>query len=815
MTATREGIDPRHARAALFAIHPGCDREEWHRIGRAAIAAGLTVDDVDEWSSGASNYTGARDVHTAFRSIKPEGGTGPGTLWRAAMAAGWKPPRGDGRQGQHRRHHAWHGTVSHAPATPRRSAVEVWGRCEPASGTHGYIAAKLGTPEGLRVVPQGDPLTVAGLPVAGCLVVPVLDVAGEPVSLQFIASPDMVVGWKAAGKPGKLNLPGASMGHDGRFTIGQEDPDGVMFLVEGIGQAWACWKATGCPSVVCFGWGRVRTVAKALRQQYAAARLVLVPDAGKESDAERIAAELGAAVVKMPDGNPANFDANDYAQACGFDALKTLLSKPHMSAHSASDMPTDRSAARWCDARDGTSDTEPLTELGNARRLVAAHGQRLRYVPEVAGWLVWTDDAWKWSPDGAAVRALASRLPETIYMEGARHMEDGAHFARWARTSQKAQTIAAAVGLLADIPQVRLPIASIDSDPWLCGLDSGRQVLDLRIGKARPTTPADLVTKGLRVSHVGTASQAVRWCAFLAQVLQEDVELLDWLQRWCGYLLTGSTREQVLVFCFGHGANGKSVFAEVLRFIVGDYARTVANETLTEVRRGAGAASPDLAGLVGARLALTTETEDGAALAESLVKTMTAGDALSVRPLYRAPFDFVPSFKLLMLGNHRPVIRGTDLGIWRRMRLVPFMRTFAPEERDPELADKLKAEAPHILAWMLEGCIEWQRRGLSDVPGAVAAQTEDYRQEMDTLGQWLTECCTTGSAAEEASRELYGSYREWAQGCGLRPMSTQAFGRRLTERGFADRKSHGVRIRLGLMLRPPTTAINGHACART
>lgn len=329
----RDHIDPRHARAALFAIDPSCPRDEWHRIGRAAIAAGLTADDVDEWSSSASNYAGTRDVRAAFRGITSEGGTGPGTLWRAAMDAGWRPPQGDGEQRQQPRP-TRPAIARHKPATGRRgvSAGEVWSRCEPATGGHPYIVAKQGMPEGLRVVPGGDPLTVAGLSVAGCLVVPVMDGDGVPLSLQFIAPPEMAARWKAAGKPGKLNLPGASMGDAGRFVVGAMEPSAVVFLVEGIGQAWACWKATGRAAVVCFGWGRVQKVAQALRQQDPAALLALVPDAGKEGEAARIAAELGAAVVKMPEGSPANFDANDYAQAHGFDALEALLSEPQKPA---------------------------------------------------------------------------------------------------------------------------------------------------------------------------------------------------------------------------------------------------------------------------------------------------------------------------------------------------------------------------------------------------------------------------------------------------------------------------------------------------
>lgn len=321
-----ERIDLKHARDALHAIDPACSREEWHRIGRAAIAAGLTVDDLDEWSRSAANYSGERDVKAAFRNIAPTGGTGPGTLWKAALSAGWRPPKADETEARPskkpRTMKARHGA---AMGLQGPLAAEVWGRCHPATAAHGYIVAKNGRPEGLRIVPEGDPLTVAGLGMAGALVVPLQPLAGgEPHSLQFIAPPAMAATWKAAGRPGKLNLPGPLGG--GVFIVGELAPAGTAYLCEGIGQAWACWKATGAAAVVCFGWGRVRAVAAELRQRDASARLVLVPDKGKEEEAETIAREVRAEFVNMPSDAAPNFDANDYAAAHGHDALEVLLS---------------------------------------------------------------------------------------------------------------------------------------------------------------------------------------------------------------------------------------------------------------------------------------------------------------------------------------------------------------------------------------------------------------------------------------------------------------------------------------------------------
>lgn len=314
------GHDLDRARSALHAIPPDLSRDDWVRVLMAAHAAGLPADEAESWSAGADSFD-RRAFQDTWRSIKPGKGIGEGTLYRMAAEHG-----AYGNHGQH---------PSKAPARPieatkaprpGRGVAEVWGRCEPATWAHGYIVKKDGRPDGLRVVPDGDPLRVNGECVTGCLVVPVLPLAGgEPVSLQFIAPPDVGAQWKAKDKTDKPNLPGASMA-GGAFVVGEIVQGGTAYLCEGIGQAWACWKATGAAAVVCFGWGRVRAVAAELRQRDASSRLVLVPDKGKEGEAEAIAREVGAEFVTMPGDVAPNFDANDYAAAHGHDALEVLLS---------------------------------------------------------------------------------------------------------------------------------------------------------------------------------------------------------------------------------------------------------------------------------------------------------------------------------------------------------------------------------------------------------------------------------------------------------------------------------------------------------
>jgi len=245
--------------------------------------------------------------------MRQGGGIGPGTLFHVAAEHGYTQQR----------------TATPIPPAPKAAgatAAEVWSRLQPATYAHPYIVQKnaAGVPlDDLRVVPASDTLRIGGESTTGALVVPVRRPDGTLASLQFIAPPETASRLKAKGKPGKLNLPGASL--DGWHVVGELVPGGLAYVCEGIGQAWACWQATGRAAVVTFGWGRVRQVAQALAQQDAGARLVLVPDAGKESDAAKIAAELGAAHVAMPEGWPPNSDVADLAQRDGLEALAELL----------------------------------------------------------------------------------------------------------------------------------------------------------------------------------------------------------------------------------------------------------------------------------------------------------------------------------------------------------------------------------------------------------------------------------------------------------------------------------------------------------
>lgn len=619
----------------------------------------------------------------------------------------------------------------------------------------------------------------------GQLVVPALDGEGNLQSIQQIY-PDGT----------KRFAPNAKMA-GGRFIIGKIKNGEPIVLAEGYATSASIFM-TGVGAVVnCFFGSNLKEVTADIRKRYPTSFILVAGDLDEGGQGERyakaaIASAMPLATTVLPsfsDGRTKG-DFNDLHQSNGLDEVKDqlrrALSELNDRVNSKSPVKFEEPSLPSCDARDGTRQTRPLTELGNAQRLHDLYGKDLRFVYETDKFLIWHEGAWRWDASGFGVRSLAAILPKIIYQEGANFgVKEAEHFLKHARFSQKEAAINSALNLLKSMNGISLSASSLDQNPILIGLDFGSKVIDLRTGKVRPARRDDYVTKSLRPTDVGDASKAVRWCKFLDQIFLGDAELIDWMKRFLGYTLTGETSEQIFLFLFGLGSNGKGVFTEVVRHILGDYSRVMEPETLAETRRQAGQANPDVANLVGARVGISTETPEGSMLNENFIKTLVGGDHMTARRLYEMPIEFKPQVKLIMSGNHRPIVRGTDHGIWRRVRLVPFNKTFSEGDRDPSLLNKLKAESHHILAWMIDGCLEWQKRGLSDTPKVIAEQTQGYRDEQDITGLWLSECTEADCMHETSMTSLYECYRAWAISNGLKPCSSAILGRRLSERGFA------------------------------
>jgi putative DNA primase/helicase len=324
--------------------------------------------------------------------------------------------------------------------------------------------------------------------------------------------------------------------------------------------------------------------------------------------------------------------------------------------------------------------------------------------------------------------------------------------------------------------------------------------IDLHTGQLRPHRPEDYMTKATAVRPGGDCP---RWKAFLTRVTANDADLQAYLQRVAGYCLTGHTSEHAIFFLYGRGANGKSVFVNTLVGVMGDYAVTAPMEAFVESK--VDRHPTELAMLRGARLVAATETQAGRHWNEARIKTLTGGDRIPARFMRGDFFEFSPQFKLLISGNHKPALRNVDESMRRRLRLIPFTVTIPPHERDPALPDKLRAEWPGILAWMVEGTLEWRRIGLRP-PEAVLSATSDYLDAEDDVAAWLGECCVDDPPAQASSSELYASWKAWAERTGRRggAGSQKALSQALEDKGYAKERQRTGAVFLGLRVIPTT-----------
>lgn len=441
-----------------------------------------------------------------------------------------------------------------------------------------------------------------------------------------------------------------------------------------------------------------------------------------------------------------------------------------------------------------------LSDLGNAGRFASGQADSTRYVCEW-GWLAWDGRRWDRDTTGQAEQAARDTV-RGVYGEAAAcpNQTERRGIAKWALSTESAQRIRAMLALAESETGIRARAGDFDRDPWRLNVLNG--TLDLRTGKLRPHMRQDNITKLAAVEHDPHATCPL-WLKFLAETTDGDQNMIAYLQRMVGLALTGDTSEHCFHLLWGTGANGKTTFTSIILALLGEYGQTTSIDTLLAKR--AGGIPNDLAALCGSRLVVASEIPENGRLNESLVKDLTGQDRISARFLHHEWFEFVPSFKLWLFGNHRPVIRGTDYAIWRRVRLVPFTVTIPEARQDKHLADKLKAELPGILNWALEGCLAWQRDGLQPTE-KVKAATTGYRLEQDVLGQFLAECTIESDLLEARASELYKAYTEWCQENGEKAVSGTAFGRAMTERGYDKHKSTYVNYRgVGLAVEPDSS----------
>ena len=399
-----------------------------------------------------------------------------------------------------------------------------------------------------------------------------------------------------------------------------------------------------------------------------------------------------------------------------------------------------------------------LTEDGIATAFAKLHRNALQYCHHT-GWYLWTGARWKREESKIAfawARGLCRRL-KRLSQGTDREIAAMAKAATYAAI----ETIAKADRAFAVTSEVW------DTHPLL--LATAADTFDLTTIGARRAQQGDMITMQTAVVPAPTPD-CPKWLEFLEQATRGDAELVNFLQRWCGYGLTGLTREHALLVLCGPGGNGKSVFADTIKGVMGDYARTAAMDTFTATK---GEKHPtDLAMLRGARLVVCNEIEEGQQWAEARVKALTGGGKVSARFMRKDFFEYEPAFKLMIVANHIPRLRHVDEAMMRRVLVTLF--TFKPEKPNLNLMDELRVEWPGILRWMLEGCLNWQKHGLRPPP-SVQLATAAYFEQQDRFGAWCSECCILSPQLETRPTALLKSFNEWAERNGEHPAGRAEF----------------------------------------
>jgi putative DNA primase/helicase len=430
-----------------------------------------------------------------------------------------------------------------------------------------------------------------------------------------------------------------------------------------------------------------------------------------------------------------------------------------------------------------------LTDLGNAERLVHEHGHDLRFAPGL-GWFAWDGRRWKRDRDGEVTRR-AKRMVRSMYALAGKteDPDERKRLANWAQQSETKSRLRAAVELAETELAVIVDPDQLDADPWLFNAANG--TIDLKTGELREHRRNDLLTRISPVVYDPEARSDL-WEAALERATRGKDGLAGFLQRAVGYSATGHTREDKLFFAHGPTATGKSSLLEAIKGAFGEYATTADFETFLK-RHGDAGIRNDIARLAGARFVISIEVDEGKALAEGLVKMLTGGDTVAARFLYHETFEFLPVFKLWLAANTRPKASADDGALWRRILLVPFTEVIPEAERDERIRITLRTSPEvqtAILAWAVQGCVEWQQSGLKPPP-CVLDYTNEYRAENDPLRDWLADCCELSSDDWTSAADLRKSYEAWCEANGLKPLHPNKVAASLTTKGCkSEKRSH-------------------------
>lgn len=445
---------------------------------------------------------------------------------------------------------------------------------------------------------------------------------------------------------------------------------------------------------------------------------------------------------------------------------------------------------------DATPQSFTYTELGNAEWFAHEYKERVLHSKQY-GWLIWNGKKWE-IDETNKVELYATKLFKTLLAFHSEHEDEevaeaeekAAH--KWGHASQSRRVITNSQLLSIALMPVRSD--ELDTNKYLLNCQNG--IIDLKAGVLLPHESHHLMTKIADVGYEKDA-ETPTWTKFLETILVDENgktnhELIRYVQKLIGYSMTGDITDQSMYFLYGGGKNGKSTFINTIKDILGDYARQTNKETFI-FKENNGGANSDVARLAGSRFVSAIESNEGEKLDESIIKQITGGEAVIARFMHKDYFEFSPEFKVFFTTNHKPIVKGTDEGIWRRIKLVPFLAFIPEEDRDAKLPVKLKEEASGILNWMVEGCLLWQKEGLTP-PKQILNSGEEYRNEMDLLLPFILENCNINPLSEVGLKELYTEYKYFCQESGDYELKKRTFTRELENRGYKKENGTGNKV---------------------
>lgn len=479
-----------------------------------------------------------------------------------------------------------------------------------------------------------------------------------------------------------------------------------------------------------------------------------------------------------------------------------LLNKAINEAHETFDpkrMPLRKYQFNFAKDEDKQTETPPRSwdDTGNADRFMDTFGELVKYSYIDKCWYCYNGGYWEADNEGKVAQYVDMTVDnmrnEKLHVSADVDPEKAKE--AWDKFLKKTRSNSSKKAILSEI-QHRVPVLHGEFDQDKTLLNTANGYVDLSSGILYEHDIKKMFSQQAGVDYTDNID-CPEWSEFLDQIFDNDQELIHYIQKAVGYSATGSIKEQVMFILYGNGRNGKSIFIDTISDILGTYAKSMQADSIM-VRQSSSGANSDIARLESARLVTSSEPNEGVRLDEGLVKQLTGGDKVTARYLYGKEFEFKPQFKLWLATNHKPIIRGTDDGIWRRLMLIPFKVQIPTDKVDKDLKYKLQRESIGILNWIVEGALMWQREGLNP-PASVTNASRQYREEMDVISLFVDDCCETGDSYRAPAGEIFKKYQAWANENSEYSMSKQKFGREMRQK-FEMKKTMNGRFYLGLKI---------------